>query len=189
MNQITRVVQDKQIIKKILSSQERKQLPSTAFAIPERRAYPINDEAHAQNALSRVAQFGSESDKQRVRAAIKRRYPNIDISKAEIIKSVGSGKLEKNIAGYRGATIEEKQGGFTCVTCALFQYNGDTGSCSIVDGDIQQYNTSDLWRPSDYFTGAISHMLKSQPDAGDMHVDSLMGLDELCKFESPDDLE
>ena len=81
MGQITRVAQQGQITKKVLSSQERKQLPRTAFAIPERRAYPIHDEAHARNALNRVSQFGSESDKKRVIAAVRRRYPKIDISK------------------------------------------------------------------------------------------------------------
>ena len=57
----------------------RKDLPDSAFAIPEKRAYPINDAVHARNALARVSQFGSPEEKARVRAAVKRRYPNIDV--------------------------------------------------------------------------------------------------------------
>ena len=60
----------------VLSSKARKQLPKSAFAIPPDR-YPIHDEAHARNALSRVAQHGTPEEKAKVRAAVKRRYPNI----------------------------------------------------------------------------------------------------------------
>lgn len=64
-----------------LTAKRRKALPDSAFAIPERRAYPIHDIAHARNALSRVAQHGTPEEKRRVRAAVKRRYPSIDVTK------------------------------------------------------------------------------------------------------------
>ena len=54
----------------------RKALPTKSFAGPD-RSYPINDAAHARNALSRVAQFGSSAVKARVRAAVHRKYPSI----------------------------------------------------------------------------------------------------------------
>lgn len=60
-----------------LTSGERNKLPSHAFAIPETRDYPIHDENHARDALARVAQHGDHEQKARVRAAVKRRYPNI----------------------------------------------------------------------------------------------------------------
>lgn len=60
-----------------LDYSERKHLPSESFAIPESRSYPIHDESHAKNALARVSQFGSDSEKARVRAAVHRRYPAI----------------------------------------------------------------------------------------------------------------
>lgn len=60
-----------------LSYNERKHLSESDFAIPETRSYPLMDEAHARNALARVSQFGSESEKSRVRAAVHRRYPAI----------------------------------------------------------------------------------------------------------------
>lgn len=63
-----------------LTYRARKKLPRKAFAIPEERAYPIHDIAHARNALARVSQFGTPEEKRRVRAAVARRYPQIDIA-------------------------------------------------------------------------------------------------------------
>lgn len=60
-----------------LTTTQRKKLPTTTFAIPETRSYPIPDEAHARNALARVAQHGTPEEKARVRAAVKRKFPNI----------------------------------------------------------------------------------------------------------------
>lgn len=57
-----------------LSAKSRKELPASAFAIPDKRAYPIHDESHARNALSRAAGKPEES---RVRAAVKKRYPKM----------------------------------------------------------------------------------------------------------------
>jgi hypothetical protein len=65
----------------VLSAATRKKLPKGAFAIPPDR-YPIHDEAHARNALARVSQHGTPDEKAKVRAAVKRRYPNIEISEA-----------------------------------------------------------------------------------------------------------
>lgn len=61
-----------------LTGKARARLPRGSFAIPERRAYPIHDKAHARNALARVAQHGSAAEKRRVRAAVKRRFPSIE---------------------------------------------------------------------------------------------------------------
>jgi 2'-5' RNA ligase len=60
-----------------LSAADRKNLKDSDFAIPESRSYPIHDASHARAALSRVAQFGSDDEKRRVRAAVKRRYPDV----------------------------------------------------------------------------------------------------------------
>lgn len=66
-----------------LSTASRKRLSGSSFAIPERRAYPIHDEAHARNALARVSQHGTTDEKRRVRAAVRRRYPGIEVSSAQ----------------------------------------------------------------------------------------------------------
>lgn len=71
------------IQKRVLTAAERKKLQSSQFAIPERKAYPIHDEAHARNALTRVAQHGTEEEKKQVRAAVRRKYPNIEVSKSQ----------------------------------------------------------------------------------------------------------
>lgn len=63
-----------------LTTKKRKSLSDESFAIPEERKYPIYDEEHARNALARVAQFGTEEEKKRVRAAVKKKYPSISIS-------------------------------------------------------------------------------------------------------------
>lgn len=60
-----------------LSTDARKNLSASEFAIPESRSYPIHDESHARNALSRVSQFGSDSEKSRVRGAVHRKYPHM----------------------------------------------------------------------------------------------------------------
>jgi hypothetical protein len=59
-----------------LTAKARKALPAKSFALPGGR-YPINDANHARNALSRVAQNGSSSEKAQVRAAVKRKFPGI----------------------------------------------------------------------------------------------------------------
>lgn len=63
-----------------LSYLARKRLPRSAFAIPEKRKFPIHDKAHARNALARVSQFGTPAEKRRVRAAVKKRYPDMVVS-------------------------------------------------------------------------------------------------------------
>jgi hypothetical protein len=52
-------------------------LPTSAFAIPSTRSYPIHDESHARNALARVSQFGTPAQKAAVRSAVASRYPGI----------------------------------------------------------------------------------------------------------------
>jgi hypothetical protein len=60
-----------------LSYQGRKQLSRGAFVFPKERRYPIHDKAHARNALARVSQHGSSSEKAKVRAAVHRKFPDI----------------------------------------------------------------------------------------------------------------
>ena len=74
----------------ILKAAQRKRLPSSSFALPGKGegksgkgsgSYPIPDASHARNALSRVAQFGSSSEKAQVRAKVKAKFPAIGRSK------------------------------------------------------------------------------------------------------------
>jgi hypothetical protein len=52
-------------------------MSSKSFAIPSKRAYPINDKAHAKAALARVAQHGTPAQKKQVRAAVTKKYPSL----------------------------------------------------------------------------------------------------------------
>jgi hypothetical protein len=65
-----------------LTYEHRKHLPKSTFAIKsggpgDHGRYPIPDKSHARNALARVAQHGTPSEKKQVRAAVHRKYPDI----------------------------------------------------------------------------------------------------------------
>ena len=62
-----------------LTTEVRKDLPDSDFALPEERKYPIHDESHARNALARVAQHGTPEEKKKVQAAVKKKYPDIEV--------------------------------------------------------------------------------------------------------------
>ena len=61
----------------VLKAKQRNKMKDSTFGIPEKRAYPLNDASHARNALARVSQHGSSSEKAQVRAAVKRKFPGI----------------------------------------------------------------------------------------------------------------
>jgi hypothetical protein len=63
-----------------LTSAQRKNLPASDFVYPSQRAYPIPDEAHARDALARAAQSHNEAVIQHVDAAVKKRFPNIEVN-------------------------------------------------------------------------------------------------------------
>jgi len=69
-----------------LTAKDRSKLPSSSFALPGQGegkggkgsgSYPIPDKSHARNALSRVSQHGSSSEKAAVRAKVHRKYPGM----------------------------------------------------------------------------------------------------------------
>jgi hypothetical protein len=64
-----------------LTTAARKKLPGKSFAIPSKKpgsgSYPIPDKSHARNALARVSQHGSSSEKAQVRAKVHAKYPGI----------------------------------------------------------------------------------------------------------------
>src|SRR5579859_1410673 len=66
-----------------LKAKQRRALPKSAFAIPSKApksgSYPINDESHARNALSRAA---GKPEEAQVRAAVRRKFPNIGAKKS-----------------------------------------------------------------------------------------------------------
>jgi len=96
-----------------LTAASRKALPDSAFALPGRR-YPIHDEAHARNAMSRVMQHGNPEEQGKVRAAVRRRYPNIgkdefyltaDVWKDDARHIVYGVVLEPDLVDSQGDTV------------------------------------------------------------------------------------
>lgn len=65
-----------------LTSRGRKRIKPKNFALPKQR-YPIHDISHARNALARVSQYGSSTEKKKVRAAVYRKYPSLKKKKAK----------------------------------------------------------------------------------------------------------
>lgn len=65
-----------------LTYEHREHMKKSEFALPSKRhggkgGYPIEDKAHARNALARVAQFGSAKEKALVRAKVHKKFPSI----------------------------------------------------------------------------------------------------------------
>jgi len=59
-----------------LTAAKRKKLPKADFALSGGR-YPIEDKAHARNALARISQYGTPAEKKIVRAKVHKKYPSI----------------------------------------------------------------------------------------------------------------
>lgn len=57
-----------------LTTAARKNISSKNFALPGKRAYPIEDKSHARNALARAS---GKSVEGKVRAAVHRKYPEM----------------------------------------------------------------------------------------------------------------
>jgi len=65
-----------------LTYQHRKHMKRSEFAVPGKRdkgkgGYPINDKAHARNALSRVSAYGTPAQKAEVRRKVHAKFPSI----------------------------------------------------------------------------------------------------------------
>lgn len=50
---------------------------ASEFALPDKKKYPIPDEAHGRNALARASQFASKSEQGTIREAVHRKFPGI----------------------------------------------------------------------------------------------------------------
>jgi len=63
-----------------LTTKKRKALPNKAFVFPDKRSYPIPDASHARNALARVAQHGTPYQKEKVQAAVRRKFKGVKVT-------------------------------------------------------------------------------------------------------------
>ena len=76
-----------------LTYKHREDMPKKEFALPKEKdkgkgGYPIEDKAHARNALARVSRFGSPSEKEEVREKVHKKYPSIDDKKKKVAKKM-----------------------------------------------------------------------------------------------------
>ncbi len=69
-----------------LTSKQRNALPSTTFALPNRR-YPLPDISHGRNALSRVSQYGTPEEKAVVRKKVHAKFPGLSPKQPSMMKA------------------------------------------------------------------------------------------------------
>lgn len=78
-----------------ISKAKRESLPKKDFGLPSKAKgeakgqpgnYPIDTKKRAANALSRVSQHGTSSEKAQVRARVAKKYPEIEQSKGKAAK-------------------------------------------------------------------------------------------------------
>jgi hypothetical protein len=77
-----------------LTAAKRNKLPSSVFAEPGKRKYPLDTKNRAKNALARVSQHGSPAEKAAVRRKVHGKFPGIAVSglKKTAKKKTGSRK-------------------------------------------------------------------------------------------------
>jgi len=89
------------VLEKDLNAAERRALPDSDFALPgkgkgpegkQAGSYPIPDLTHARAALAMVAKYGTPEEKEKVRAAVKRKFPDIQQEGLVEPKGVDSAK-------------------------------------------------------------------------------------------------
>jgi hypothetical protein len=130
-----------------LTMGERRQIPKSDFAIPEKApehgSYPVKDKRHARFALSLVSQHGTPEEKARVRRKVAEKFPNIGKGKKEkkAAKEMGSQRsVEQSFHGMvpspdaqQGQTKKNKRGLATMTTVTSDRPSGqakipDTGA-------------------------------------------------------------
>lgn len=118
-----------------LTTATRNNLPSSAFVFPKTREYPIHNAAHASNALARAK---GKTEEPIVRAAVKKKWPNLPAFKNTDAKEAGIkcadcgspvGKYD-SYCGNCGSGLSAGYGSTTahCVGCGN-SLNSDSAFC------------------------------------------------------------
>ena len=92
-----------------LKAKQRRALPSSAFALPESREYPDHDENHAKAALA-MLHNASPSEQSRIKADVRRKFPNIKVSKEELDTFIRMGVLTAKQADAVLESLEKSPG-------------------------------------------------------------------------------
>ncbi|MBV8846421.1 MAG: hypothetical protein JO307_26750 [Bryobacterales bacterium] len=56
---------------------DRRKLPDSDFALPNRRMYPIPDQLHAHLAIDEAKKWASVAERKKIAKAISKRYPDL----------------------------------------------------------------------------------------------------------------
>ena len=109
------------VVEKDLSAAERRALPNKDFVFPgkgegpegkQRGAYPINDKKHARAALAMAAAHASPEKEAKVKAAVKKKYPEIEVQSEGLGTAVvTAGKAAGKWAVRQGIKVGGKAGG------------------------------------------------------------------------------
>jgi hypothetical protein len=95
----------------VLTQAKREKVKSKNFAVPKKGGegkYPIPDATHARNALTRVRQFGSPSEKSKVYSAVAKKYPAL-ATRSSVIPESKQRKAEKKLGLPKGGESEKKE--------------------------------------------------------------------------------
>lgn len=88
---------------KTLDAADRKEMPKSQFVFPKTKRYPVEDEAHARAALSRVAADGSPAEQAMVRKVVRDKFPHIDVKTEGTMGAMVGGAAGGALAGPLGA--------------------------------------------------------------------------------------
>lgn len=103
-----------------LTTKERNRMPAKDFALPGKGSgpkgkgagsYPIEDKSHARNALARVSQHGTASEKATVKRAVERKFPSINVGgkSTERGGERGGGRKMVTVPASRAAARERRR--------------------------------------------------------------------------------
>lgn len=133
----------------VLTAKARKKLPKEDFALSGGR-YPISDESHARNALARVSQHGTPEEKAKVRAAVKRKFPNIKQEHEddeETTHNISTDKYEHVTCNLEPSVRHESLEGRDYLVCPMVMltegvHRGTQGPIYYPKGEISKYPAS-----------------------------------------------
>ena len=108
-----------------LSAADRRALPNKDFVFPgkgegpegkQRGAYPINDKKHARNALAMAAAHASPEKEAKVKTAVKKKFPDIEVTEDKVLKTIakeldGASKMHKGQANKIRSHINDMKTG------------------------------------------------------------------------------
>jgi hypothetical protein len=82
-----------------ITAARRAALPKSQFALPEKDGYPVDTPGRARSALSRAAANATPAEQGRIRAKVRREYPDMEVSKPSARAGNGGKNSNSRISG------------------------------------------------------------------------------------------